>query len=130
GLSNNSMVAHCSEFPVGQYKMAHCHGGGAHIVILEGHGYSYLNFKDEPPRRYDWQEGTLLSPQELEYHQHFNLSDTVARDVALRMGQLGVSNRRWSTWDNLRGVAYHEQDPAIYETYVQECARAGIEVVM
>src|SRR6266542_290033 len=41
-ISENTMCAHVSQFPVGTYKKAHFHGPGAHVVILGGQGYSLM----------------------------------------------------------------------------------------
>ena len=87
-LSNNSMYVHSSEFPPGTYKKVHRHGVGAHVVILGGQGYSLLSFEGEEPRRVDWQDGSVLSPKENEYHQHFNTGREQARYLAVLLGRL------------------------------------------
>jgi hypothetical protein len=128
-LSNNSMAAHCSEFPPGTYKKAHRHGVGAHVVILNGSGYSLLWHEGETPQKVDWKDGSVLSPREQEYHQHFNTGPTSARYLALRLGLL--DSRRWGGGDvPTHQIEYEEEDPAIYAQYEQECAENGAKVVL
>jgi hypothetical protein len=135
-LANNAMAAHCSEFPPGTYKKGHRHGVGAHVIILNGDGYSLLWFEGEKERRrVDWTSGTVLSPKELEYHQHFNTGPTHARYLAFRLGDLDRRReeriRNSASGDErteLNGIEYDQEDPAIYDLYVQECARHGATV--
>ena len=134
-LSNNSMGTHCSEFPPGTYKQAHRHGSGAHVIILDGDGYSLLWFEgDRERRRVDWRDGTVLSPEAGEYHQHFNLSPRPARYVALRLGNLDLHRpppgTLWSTAQEMAGIPYDDEDPEIYDTYVRQCAEHGAKVVL
>ena len=49
-MANNVMSAHISQFPVGTYKKAHRHGAGAHVIILQGEGFSIM-----------WPEGKISS---------------------------------------------------------------------
>lgn len=97
GFANNSMAAHISDFPPGTYKTAHRHGVGAHLVILDGRGYSLLWFegKEEWRVKVDWKDGTVVSPRQTEYHQHFNTGPNAARYLALRLGDLDT---RWQEW--------------------------------
>jgi quercetin dioxygenase-like cupin family protein len=135
-LGNNTMMAaHISEFPPGTYKKAHRHGVGAHVIILGGEGYSLLWFKGDKERtKVDWKDGAVLSPKAGEYHQHFNTGPTPARYLALRFGVPGVPsgrsdrNSEWNTEDELNGIDYELQDPAIHELYVEECKKHGAEV--
>src|SRR6266571_7539532 len=60
-MANNQSIAHVSSFPPGVYKWGHCHGVGAHLLILDGIGYSLFWFEGEPRRRVDWQVGSLIS---------------------------------------------------------------------
>ncbi len=48
------MAVHCIEFPPWTYKKKHRHGVGAHVIVLNGQGYSLLSFEGEKePRRSD-----------------------------------------------------------------------------
>jgi len=130
-LSNNQMVGHCSEFPPGTYKKAHRHGVGAHVFILGGTGYSLLWFDGETePRKVDWQDGSVLSPKDMEYHQHFNTGPTRARYLALRLGQLDARHYLGFGREQPDQIEYEEEDPTIYKDYEQECATSGAEVVL
>ena len=133
-LSNNQSVGHCSEFDEGTYKKAHRHGVGAYLIILEGTGYSLMWFGDEERRRVDWKDGTVISPQIGEYHQHFNTSPGHARYMAFRPGELDTHRPKpgtgWNTLEELNGIPYENEDPAIYDQYVAECAKEAAKVVL
>jgi quercetin dioxygenase-like cupin family protein len=135
--NNKKMAAHISEFPPGTYKKAHRHGVGAHVIILGGQGYSLLWFPGATERvKVDWEDGAVLSPKAGEYHQHFNTGPTPARYLALRFGVPGVAsgradrNAEWSTEDELNGIDYELEDPAIFKLYSEECQKHGAEVRM
>ena len=54
-LAKNSMGAHISQFQPGTYKKAHRHGPGAHVIILDGLGFSLLwKEGDESWQKCDW----------------------------------------------------------------------------
>jgi predicted metal-dependent enzyme (double-stranded beta helix superfamily) len=132
-LSNNQMQGHCSEFPPGTYKKAHRHGVGAHVFILSGEGYSLLWFEgDDEPQKVDWKDGSVLSPRELEYHQHFNTGPMPARYLALRLGSLDA--RHYLGWGREAAgpdqIEYEDEDPAIFDQFAKECATRGAEVVL
>jgi hypothetical protein len=130
-LSNNQMIGHCSEFPPGTYKKGHRHGVGAHVFILGGVGYSLLWFAGEKERRkVDWKDGSVLSPREMEYHQHFNTGPTPARYLALRLGNLDARHYTGYGREQPDQFEYEDEDPEIYDLYVQECARNEAEVVL
>ena len=126
-MSNNSMAAHCSQFPPGTYKKSHRHNVGAHVIILDGQGYSLLWFEGQERRRVDWQDGSMLSPMEMEYHQHFNTGPTPARYLALRLGELDARHYQGFMPQQ---IEYEDEDPAIYEEYAQECVKHGAELVL
>jgi hypothetical protein len=48
-MAKGSMNSHISQFPIGTYKKAHCHGPGAHVIILSGEGYSLRWPEGEAP---------------------------------------------------------------------------------
>lgn len=121
-LANNAMVGHSSAWPPGTYLYGHRHNAGAHVVILDGQGYSLLWFEGEPKKKVDWKEGSVLSPKEWEYHQHFNTSPVTVRYVAFRMGELDT--RRVGPPDQIEP---EDEDSEVYDLYEQECAKNGIK---
>jgi len=135
-MSSNAMSAHISEFPTGTYKKAHRHGPGAELIILNGVGYSLLWFPGGERVKVDWKEGSIFSPRDGEYHQHFNTGPTPARYLAYTFGSLVVDNTR-----AMRGaevsereggwqIEYEDEDPEVYDLFARECARNGAEVTI
>lgn len=129
-LANNQMAAHCSDFPAGSYKAGHRHGVGAHVIVLDGEGYSLLWFKGEERRKVDWSDGSVLSPRNEEYHQHFNTGTRPARYLAFRLGDLDPRRVAGEAGGAPDQIEYDEEDPGIYDMYLEECAKRGAQVVL
>ncbi len=132
-LAHNSMGAHISEFPVGTYKKAHAHGPGAHVIILDGHGFSTLWQEGREVTRVDWKPNSVVVPPSNWYHQHFNTGAHPARYLALKF-----AGRRYFLGDQWAGdrsdvsvkqggmqVEYEDEDPAVHRTFEAELAENG-----
>jgi oxalate decarboxylase/phosphoglucose isomerase-like protein (cupin superfamily) len=134
-LAKNSMGAHISQFQVGMYKKAHRHGAGAHVIILDGDGFSLLwEQGDTERRRCDWRPGTVIVPPEDWLHQHFNSGARPARYLALRMhGKRFIqpANRGGEDAIAISGklggwqIEYEDEDPTIHAIFESELARHG-----
>jgi mannose-6-phosphate isomerase-like protein (cupin superfamily) len=136
-LARNTMGAHISEFPVGTYKKGHRHGPGAHVVILNGTGYSLMWKEGEPVRRYDWSEGSMVIPPDRAFHQHFNTGRSPARYLALRytvqrdrQEHTGLPMSSISIRDGGDQIDYEDEDVEIRRMYQEECRRNGVEYRM
>lgn len=138
-LGNNSMQCHISQWPNGAYKKAHCHGVGAHVTILEGQGYTLLWSEGQPYTRVDWTEGTVLSPRDGEYHQHFNTGPGPCSFLALRLGDLDTAKNQPQLvykpeyrvgGESEGGIPYELEDPDIYDSWAEECRNNGVEPQM
>lgn len=135
-LSDSTLAAHISSFEVGTYKKAHRHGAGAHVVMLDGEGYSLLWADGEPRQRVEWQSGTMFAPPEWWWHQHFNTGDRPARYLAIRNNnpvhplRMGMPRIRDSgdgmTQFGLAQIDFENEDPAIYAEYAAILAAKGI----
>lgn len=131
-MSDHTMAAHLSDFPVGTYKKAHRHGPGAHVIILQGTGYSLIWKEGEPRQRVDWGPGSMFSPPEWYFHQHFNTGAEPARYLALRRGgsvehkmKIGMSGGEKAEGPDQ--IEYEYEDPAIYDEFAADLARNGVE---
>lgn len=135
-MSGNAMSAHMSEFPPGTYKKAHKHGPGAEIIILGGVGYSLLWYKGQKKEQVPWKEGSIFSPRDGEYHQHFNSGPEPARYLAYTFGALVVSNtegRNGADVSEKEGgwqVEYEDEDEDVIELFEGECSSHGAKVTM
>jgi mannose-6-phosphate isomerase-like protein (cupin superfamily) len=126
--NNKRLLAHISEWPIGTYLKGHRHGVGAHVVILDGQGYSLLWFEGEDRKKVDWVDGSVLSPKEWEYHQHFNTGPAPTRYLAFRFGGFYAEHDRAGGAPDQ--IESDDEDPAIYDLYERECARNGVQVTL
>ena len=132
-MSHHTLAAHLSEFEVGTYKKAHRHGPGAHVIILRGKGYSLLWPEGKERTRVDWKEGSMFSPPEWWYHQHFNTGAEPTRYLALRRGgspehTLRIGMQGGNESDAAEQIEYEDEDPAIYTKYEEELRKSGVKV--
>jgi hypothetical protein len=134
-MSENSMSAHISEFPVGTYKKAHRHGAGAHVVIIGGQGYSLMWPQGEEPKRFDWHDGSIVVPPEDWFHQHFNTGAKPARYLALK-ARGRKHTRPWGSKvyavdQSAAGggdqIEYEDEDPKIRRMFEEELAKNGVK---
>ena len=146
-MSNNTLIGHLAEWPVGRYHKAHFHGGGAVLVVLRSEGYSLMwpnhlgtrpyenGFGDEVVR-VDWMPGSVFSPPTNWFHQHFNTGKEPALQLALRCGSqkfplgIRVAAIRAGVYTSVKKggtlIEYDDEDPAIRRTYESELAGKGI----
>ena len=130
-LGDGTLHCHASDIPVGNYKKAHYHGEGYHIMQLSGVGYSLYWNDNEEPIRFEWQYGLLHSPRAGQWHQHFNVSDVPARYMAssfgsIRYPMLGDKHNTLAR-DYRQGgkfqIEYADEDPKIRQQFEEECAK-------
>jgi quercetin dioxygenase-like cupin family protein len=135
-MAENSMGAHISQFQVGMYKKGHRHGPGAHVIILEGQGFSLLwqEGGEANRKRCDWRPGTVVVPPDQWFHQHFNTGAQPARYLALRMG--GMRFRQAINSERGEGSAvslklggwqieYEDEDPEIHKMFEADLKAHG-----
>lgn len=143
--AENCLVAHFAEWPAGYYQRAHFHGGGATLTNLKGEGYTlmwprevgmhpYSSGKADRVVRVDFREGTVFSPPDGWFHQHFNPGPETVRHLAVRYG----SHKHHLKFAKLRsgqglttkfqdGGAYihkDDEDPEIRRMFEKEVARS------
>ncbi|MEA2642121.1 MAG: hypothetical protein QOF51_3515 [Chloroflexota bacterium] len=136
-MAGNAMSAHMSEFPPGTYKKAHRHGPGAEIIIQSGVGYSLLWFPGQQEKqKVDWKEGSIFSPMDGQYHQHFNSGPEPARYLAYTFGNLvrGSINRAYgvdvSEREGGQQIEYEHEDADVLQIFEAECAKHGTTVTL
>jgi oxalate decarboxylase/phosphoglucose isomerase-like protein (cupin superfamily) len=138
-LAQNSMGAHVSQFRPGTYKKAHRHGPGAHVIILDGVGFSLLwREGDTDWMKCDWRPGAVVVPPEMWFHEHFNSGPEPARYLALRFtgrhytqrGAFQGGEADVSVKDGGAQIEYEDEDRRIHELFERELASHGAECRM
>lgn len=129
-LGESTMRAHISAVGVGDYKKAHIHGEGVHIIQLGDAGYSLYWREGEEPRRVDWKFGMLHAPADREWHQHFNVGDTPGRYLPISYGNFrypftkaNVANvlHRYAVKSEIQ-IEYEDENPRIRQLFEEERA--------
>lgn len=132
-MAKGSMNSHISQFPVGTYKKAHCHGPGAHVIVLSGEGYSLMWPEGEEPRRYEWEVGSMIVPPNLWFHQHFNTGTTPARYLAFKHEVVSIRNAQGvpKAWISQRvggdQIDYADEQPVVRELFANALATHGLQ---
>jgi oxalate decarboxylase/phosphoglucose isomerase-like protein (cupin superfamily) len=139
-LAGQSMGSHVSEFPIGTYKKSHRHGPGAHLIIVNGQGYSLMWTPSGERMRFEWQPGTVIVPPDQWFHQHFNTGRLPARYLALHRsnwrfksafrGAGDVEAASTSVKDGGNQIEYEDEDPAIHREFLAELEKSGADCLM
>jgi len=135
-FADSTMGAHISQFPVGTYKKAHRHGPGAHVVILNGVGFSNLWPESASDvTRCDWGPGAVVVPPENWFHQHFNTGAEPARYLALKFAgkkykqSVGAPGLPEGSSVSLKEggwqIEYDDEDPTVHRQFEAELAANG-----
>jgi oxalate decarboxylase/phosphoglucose isomerase-like protein (cupin superfamily) len=132
---DNVISTHITRSPVGAYKKAHRHGPGAYILVLSGTGYSLMWPEGEEMKRYDWGPGSMISPPNMWFHQHFNTGREPLKMLAFKI--FGQKYRTCdyerlfvSTKDGGHLIEFEDEDPRVRAMFEAELAKAGIPVNM
>ncbi len=144
---------HISQWPVGMYHKAHYHGPGALLLGLRGSGYVLIWPHELGPHPYqdghedqvvqvNWGTGSIYTPPDGWYHQHFNTGNEPARHIAsyarpdrpeqramtFAKGEeipVLVSEREGGTL-----LEYEDEDPEVRRRFDEALRKQGIESKM
>jgi oxalate decarboxylase/phosphoglucose isomerase-like protein (cupin superfamily) len=131
-MAKGHMNSHISQFAVGTYKKAHAHGPGAHVIILNGEGFSLMWPEGEEPQRFEWQEGSMIVPPNAWVHQHFNTGTTPARYLAFKAEGVAIRNAQGvpKSWISRRlggdQIDYADESPRVRTWFEEALARRGL----
>jgi mannose-6-phosphate isomerase-like protein (cupin superfamily) len=140
-FAQQSMGCHISEFPVGSYKKGHRHGPGAHLVILNGRGFSTMWPREgAEPKRVEWKPRTVVVPPDQWLHQHFNTGNERVRYLAMHQsswafkplvkGTGDLEGSLTSVKDGGNQIEFEDEDPRIHAWFLDELQNSGAECVM
>jgi oxalate decarboxylase/phosphoglucose isomerase-like protein (cupin superfamily) len=132
-MAKGSMNSHISQFPVGTYKKAHAHGPGAYVIVMSGEGYSLMWPEGEKPRHYPWREGTLITPPNMWFHQHFNSGTTPARYLAFKQEGVAIRNAQGvpKAWISKRiggdQIDYADESQEVRRMFAEALSKHGLK---
>lgn len=122
----SELTCHMSVFPPRTYKKAHRHGPGRAIVIPAGEGYSIMWEEGKEKVVAPWRAGSLLTPPNRWFHQHFNVGSTPARYLALHPPRQFYGQAE-KIEDRVRDqIEYVDEDPWVRRMFEEELAKRGL----
>ena len=98
---------------------------GAHVFLLDSTGYTLMWNEGEKPERYDWHEGTCISPPAGTWHQHYNTGNQPCKFVALHANTAVQKEEK-----GVEQIEFEEVDESMKKMYAEECAKNGVKVDM
>lgn len=135
-LANSTLCAHIADFPPFTYKKSHRHGPGAHLLILDGVGYSLMWPEGARRNPVPWKKNSLFVPPQQWWHQHFNTGGAPASYLALRWNgrihafdpsgygsPLGPHSETNS--EGRAQIEYEDEDPQIHADFERELDSSG-----
>jgi len=145
-MADNILCGHISEWPAGVYHKAHYHGPGAILLGLKSQGYVLLwpkglgttPFKDgrgDQVIKINWKEGSVYSPGDGWFHQHFNTGREPARHLAFHRGyakhKIGFTGRGEKGYyvSVKKGgflIEYEDEDPRIRRDFEAALRESGV----
>jgi mannose-6-phosphate isomerase-like protein (cupin superfamily) len=123
---NSEIWCHMSMFPSRTYKKAHRHGPGRAIVIPAGEGYSEMWEEGQPKIRAPWKPGSLITPPNKWFHQHFNVGQSPARYLAFHPPLLFDGHAERIEDRQRDQIEYVHEDRAVREHFESELAKRGL----
>jgi oxalate decarboxylase/phosphoglucose isomerase-like protein (cupin superfamily) len=151
-IAGNYLAGHIGQWPVGRYHKAHYHGPGAILLGLGSVGSALMWPKELGNRPYEsghgdkvaevkWKEGSVYSPPDGWFHQHFNTGALPARLLAFRSSRLYPTGRNLAAKRHDDGaitsikkggtmIEYEDEDPEIRRRFESELKKKGIRCEM
>ena len=147
-MSENVLTGHIGDWPMGIYHTAHYHAPGAVLLGLKSRGYALLWHKDLGIHPYEsghgdkvvklnWREGSVYSPGDGWFHQHFNIGPEPARHIAFRTGgtkyRVGLHSYVGVVESIKEGgtmIEYEDEDPQIRRDFEAALREAGVACQM
>lgn len=126
----SELTCHMSVFAPRTYKKAHRHGPGRAIVIPAGEGYSVMWEEGKEKVVARWRPGSMLTPPDRWFHQHFNVGGEPARYLALHppMQFYGHAEK---IEDRARDqIEYVNEDPAVRAMFESELKQRGLTTLV
>jgi oxalate decarboxylase/phosphoglucose isomerase-like protein (cupin superfamily) len=126
----SEISCHMSMFPPRTYKKAHRHGPGRAIVIPAGQGYSVMWEEGKEKVIAPWKPGSLITPPNKWFHQHFNVGELPARYLAFHP-PMQFDGHAEKIEDRARDqIEYVAEDPAVRELFAAELSKRGLTSVI
>jgi gentisate 1,2-dioxygenase len=76
----------------------------------------------EEPKKYDWHEGSVISPPAGTWHQHYNTGREPCKFVALHANTAVQREEK-----GIEQIEFEQEDAALRRLYEEECAKSGVK---